>query len=130
MDMILNTIRMNDYDQNNQFISADIESLEENLAIGFINPLDFKEMYLVPSLKLRLSNNYGDVVINFKQDENVSRGLIIMPVSIWSNQLTYTENNNIVYKNIKVKVEGTRDPPTKFIELVNKIKNYNSKSAK
>ncbi|MBY9006953.1 MAG: hypothetical protein KGD63_09350 [Candidatus Lokiarchaeota archaeon] len=122
MEMILNTIRLIDYDQNKEWIHNDIESMEDNLAIGFINPMDFKEMYLVPSLKLRISNKYGDIIIKFKQGKDIPRGIILMPISMWSNQLSYVENKNIIYKNIKVQVEGTRDSPTKLIELINRIK--------
>ena len=46
-----------------------------------------------------------------------------MPVSIWSNQLTHVDNDEITYKNIAVNVEATRDPITTFKDLLNSIKN-------
>ncbi|MBN1215685.1 MAG: hypothetical protein JXA99_09640 [Candidatus Lokiarchaeota archaeon] len=122
MEMILNTIRLINNDQNVEWNCQDVEFMEEHLAIGFINPLDFKKLYLVPSLKLHISNNHGDVIVNFKQDSKIPEGIILMPVSLWANQVTYVKNNNIIYKNIKVNVEGTRDPPTKLNELIEKIK--------
>ena len=45
-----------------------------------------------------------------------------MPVSIWSNQLTEILNDNLVYKNIVVSVEATREPILKFKEIIQKIR--------
>ncbi len=122
MEMLLNIVRMIDYDQAFEFTESEIESIGEKLAISFINSKDFKEMYLVPSLNLHLSNKYGDIIVKFKQNENLPKGIILMPVSIWSNQLTYTINGDIIYKNIKIQVEGTRDQITKFDDIIKNLK--------
>lgn len=113
---------MIDHDQATEFMFGEIDSMEEKLAIAYINPSDFEEMYLVPSLKLHISNDHGEVVVNFDQDEKIPKGTIVMPVSIWSNQLTSIRNGNIINKNIPVEVEGTRDPPTPLKDLILKIK--------
>jgi formylmethanofuran dehydrogenase subunit D len=44
-----------------------------------------------------------------------------MPVSIWSNQLSVVQNDEILYKNILVDVEATRDPITKFEEIMQNL---------
>lgn len=122
MEMKLNTVRLFDHDEAREFTFSDVENMEEKLAIAFIHPEDFEEMYLVPSLKLHLSNENGEIVVKFKQDEDVPRGTILMPVSIWSNQLTSVIEGEIQTKHVTVEVEGSRDSPTKLMELIERIK--------
>lgn len=120
--MKLNTVRLFEHDEAREFTFSDIDTMEEKLAIAFINPEDFEEMYLVPSLKLHISNENGEVVVKFEQDEDVPKGTILMPVGIWANQLTSVEDGEIQAKHVKVEVEGSRDPPTKLKELIERIK--------
>ena len=94
----------------------------ENLAVGILNPEDFKKLNLTSSLNIKLSNEDGEVIVKNKQDENVPLGIIIMPVSIWANQLTGITGKEILYKNIIVKVEPTRDPILTFKDLISLIK--------
>jgi len=122
MELKLNPVRMIDYDEAKEFALGHIENMEESMAIAFINPQDFEEMYLTPSLKLHISNDFGAIVVRFKQDEDVPVGTILMPVSIWSNQLTRTKDGEIINKNVPVEVEASRDPPTKLMDIIEKIK--------
>jgi len=122
MKMVLNTVRMIDHDQAREYTFGDSQSLKENLGIGYINPNDFEKLGLVKSLRVQLSNNYGQVIIKQEQKENVPEGIIIMPVSIWSNQVTGVENGEIIFKNIEVEVEATRDPVPDYKDLISKIK--------
>jgi formylmethanofuran dehydrogenase subunit D len=122
MKMKLNTVRLFDHDEAREFTFGDVEKMEEKLAIAFIHPEDFEEMYLVPSLKLHISNESGEIVVKFEQDEDIPKGTILMPVSIWSNQLTSVEEGDIQAKHVEVEVEGSRDPPTKLMELIERIK--------
>ncbi|MFX0187972.1 MAG: molybdopterin dinucleotide binding domain-containing protein [Candidatus Hodarchaeota archaeon] len=122
MKMTLNTVRMADYDQAREHAFGDDQSLKDNLAIGIINPEDFKNLNLTPSLHLKLSNEYGEVIIKIKEDKDIPQGTIIMPVSIWANQLTAVIGNEIEFKNIEVNVEATREPILNFTELISAIK--------
>ncbi|MEE9376832.1 MAG: molybdopterin dinucleotide binding domain-containing protein [Candidatus Lokiarchaeia archaeon] len=122
MDMLVNTVRMMDYDQAKEFSEGDNNSLKEKLAIGFLNPEDFKNLNLTPNLNLKLISNFGNVIIKVLQDKNVPLGTINMPVSIWANQITGIENDELIYKNIKVKVEVTKITVLKLRELLNSIK--------
>lgn len=110
-----------DHDEAREFALGDIDSMEEELAIAFINPKDFEEMYLTKSLKLHISNEHGEIIVKFEQDEDVPVGSLLMPVSIWSNQLTGIKNDYLINKNILVEVEASRDPPTKLSEIIDKI---------
>ena len=122
MEMIVNIVRMVDNDQAHQLSFGDNDSLKTNLAIGFINPKDFENLGLVKSLRIKLSNEWGEVVVEQEIKEEVPEGIILMPVSIWSNQITGIKNGNLVNKNVKVEVQPTRDPPLEFNEIISKIK--------
>ncbi|MCK4780761.1 MAG: hypothetical protein KAT57_11255, partial [Candidatus Lokiarchaeota archaeon] len=101
---------------------GDNNTLKDKLAIGFLNPEDFKNLNLTPNLNLKLISNFGSVIIKALQDKNVPLGTINMPVSIWANQITGIENNELIYKNIKVKVEVTKDSILNLRDLLNSIK--------
>lgn len=120
--MILNTVRIVDHDQAREHIFGDGQSLMDNLAIAIINPEDFEKLNLTPSLNIIISSKHGNVILKTKQDKNVPNGTIIMPVSIWANQLTGTEGSEIKYKNILIDVKPTRDPVLSFKALISLIK--------
>jgi formylmethanofuran dehydrogenase subunit D len=122
MQMTLNTVRKVDYDQSQEFAIGDEKSLSEKLAVALINPDDFNKLNLTASLHLKLSNKNGEVVVKVQQDKNVPNDSILMPISIWANKLTGIESNELIYKNIIVNVEPTRDPILDFKELISKIK--------
>lgn len=113
---------MVDYDQAREHAFEEITSLEENLALGVLNPNDFKKLNMTSSLHLTISNENGEVIIKGKEDENVPEGIILMPVSIWANQLTSMENEELIYKNIEVNVESTSEPISAFKDLIKSIK--------
>ncbi len=123
MEMLVNTVRMVDHNQVKEHSFGDDTSLKENLAIGIINPENFKNLNLTPSLNLKLSNEYGQVIIKVKQDEDVPNGIILMPVSIWANQITGVENEELLFKNIKVDVEVTRESVLDIADILKSIKN-------
>ena len=122
MKMILNTVRMVDYDQAREHVFGDEQTLKEKLAIGLINPKDFEKLGLVPSLRIKISNKYGEIIIEQTQDEKVPKGTILMPISIWANRLTGVIENDVIFKNIEVNVEPTRDPVLNFKEIISAIK--------
>jgi len=121
MEMIVNTVRMMDYDQAKEYSFGDDNSLTENLAIGLLNPEDFKNLNITAHANLKIINKYGSVIIKPIQDKNVPSGIINMPVSIWANQITGLENSEIVYKNLSVNVEVTTDSVKNVKSLLNII---------
>ncbi len=122
MELILNTIRMVDYDQAREYALGDENSLKEKLALGLVNPEDYKKLNLTPSLNVELSNKYGQVIIKAKQDENVPPGFILLPVSIWANQITGYENGELIFKNIQVNMSVSNEPIKGVHEIINSIK--------
>ena len=79
--MIVNTVRMIDYDQLKEHVFGNDSSLKENLAIGILNSEDYEKLNLTPSLNLKLVNKHGQVIIKIKQEKNVPLGTILMPIS-------------------------------------------------
>ncbi len=122
MEMIANTVRMVDHDQAKELAFGDNTSLKENLAIGLMNPTDFKRLNLFQDSNIKLTNNFGMVIIKAKQDENIPLGIINIPLSIWANQITGIENNELIYKNIKVEVEATKSAILDIEDLLKSIR--------
>jgi formylmethanofuran dehydrogenase subunit D len=120
--MVVNTVRMVDYDQLKEYSFGDDNSLTENLAIGILNPEDCEKLNLTPRMNLNLVNEYGRVIIKIKQDKNVPKGTILMPVSIWANQIIGITNDQIIFKNIKVNAEATTSKVLDLTDLINIIK--------
>ena len=118
MEFLLNSMRKIDNDQVKEHAFGTEQSLEENLAVCFINPKDFENLNLVLSLRLKISNREKHIIVRVEKDENVHEGLLVMPVSIWSNRLSEVQNNELLYKNIVVNAEATREPITKFKEII------------
>ncbi|MFW9941581.1 MAG: molybdopterin dinucleotide binding domain-containing protein [Candidatus Thorarchaeota archaeon] len=121
MEMIVNTVRMVDYDQVREYNLGDDQSLRENLAIGILNPEDFNMLNLTSNLNLKLSNENGEVIIKVKQDKNIPKGTIVMPVSIWANQLTGFNEKTLILKNFRINAEGTRENVLEIIDLLKTI---------
>ncbi|MFX1571551.1 MAG: molybdopterin dinucleotide binding domain-containing protein [Promethearchaeota archaeon] len=122
MKMIVNTVRMVDYDQLREFMAGDNDSLKENLAIGLFNPRDMEKLKLTEKSNVKLSSKFGQITVNVRQKEDVPNGIIIMPVSIWSNQITGVENGELIFKNIEVNVELTQEPILSFEDIISSIK--------
>ncbi|MBY8987651.1 MAG: hypothetical protein KGD61_04295 [Candidatus Lokiarchaeota archaeon] len=122
MEFLLNSMRKIDNDQAKEHAFGTEQTLEEKLAVCFIHPKDFEKLNLVSSLHLKISNKERQVVVRIEKDDNIPEGMIVMPVSIWSNRLSVVHNHELLYKNIVVDVEATRDPITKFKEIVQEIR--------
>ena len=121
MEFILNTIRRIDNDQVKEYTFGTEQSLEEKLAVCFINPKDFDKLNLVSSLHLKISNKEKHVIVKIEKNDNVPAGTVTMPVSIWSNRLSEVQNNELLYKNVVVNVEATREPIMKFKEIIQEL---------
>lgn len=122
MNFILNTVRRMENDQSKEFSLGDSKSLVEKLAIAFINPKDFDKLNLSSKPNLKISSNFGIVIVKGIADENVPEGTVLMPISIWSNQITGIENSELIYKNLEVDVEGTKEQVDDLNSLINNIK--------
>lgn len=122
MNFILNTVRRMESDQAKEFSLGDKKSLVEKLAIAFMNPKDYEKVNPNNKPNLKISSNYGQIVVKILVDEDLPNGTVLMPISIWSNQITGVENSELIYKNIQVSVEVTEEEVKDFNSLINKIK--------
>ena len=122
MELVLNSVRKIDYDQTKEFTFGNTQSLEDNLAIAFLNPTNAKELKLTKDGHIKISNEGNSIIVKVIEDENTPEGIVVLPVSIWANQITQVRGTEIFYKNIKVNVETTDEPITKFKYIINKIK--------
>jgi len=109
-------------DQSKEFSLGDKKSLVEKLAIAFINPKDFDKLNPSSKPNLKISSNFGIIIVKGIADEDVPEGTVLMPISIWSNQITGVENSELRYKNMKVDVEITKEQINDLNSLINKIK--------
>jgi len=122
LEFILNSIRRINNDQVKEHAFGTELSLEEKLAICFINSKDFEKLNLVSSLHLKISNKEKHIIVKVEKDDDVPEGMVLMPVSIWANQLSVVQNNELLYKNIVVNMEATREPVTKFKDIIQELK--------
>lgn len=122
MQLILNTVRKIDNDQTREFAFGDKNSLEEQLAVAYLNPKKMRELKLLKTNHIRIANEAGSIIVKALEDENVPNDSILLPISIWANQLTRVMNNDLAFKNITVNVDSTDEPITKFKDIITKIK--------
>ena len=122
MQLILNTVRKIDNDQTREFTFGDKSTLEEKLAIAYLSPKKMRELKLPKSNHIKITNEAGSIIVKALEDENVPDDSILLPISIWANQLTKVMNDDLAFKNITVNVDSTDEPITKFEDLITKIK--------
>ena len=122
MEVILNTCRKIDNDQVKEFIFGDEASLQDKLAVSYLNPLDLKKLELSIKSNIKISSKKSSIVVKCLEDPKVPEGMILLPVSIWSNQLTEVEGEEIQYKNIIVNIEPTSDSILSFNDILKRIK--------
>ncbi|MFX0148735.1 MAG: molybdopterin dinucleotide binding domain-containing protein [Candidatus Hodarchaeota archaeon] len=118
----MNTARRMENDQAKEFALGDKASLKEKLAVAFLNPLDLEKINPKKDRNLKVSSMYGEIVVRGVIDEDVTQGTILLPNSIWSNQITGIENLELKYKNIIVRLEPTEEPVTDLNKIMQKIK--------
>ena len=122
MQFTLNTIRKVDNDQAREFAFGDDTSLKEKLAIAILNSEDIKQLNVKPGSIVKIYNETGFVNVKCIEDKKVPLKMAVMPVSIWSNQLTRVINNDLLYKNIEIKIEADDVPILDYKSILQKIK--------
>ncbi len=112
---------MVDFDQAKEYAFGDYKEIHKNLAMCFLNPNDFSALGLKEGLNLHIRGKYGEVVLYSQKKQEVPEHMLIIPVSIWANQITGIENDQLTYKNIEVEVEPTSTPVLTYSELISKF---------
>jgi len=122
MKFILNTVRKVDNDQTKEIGLGNFSDLEEKLAVIFMNNDDMQKTNLSINSNVEVSSEFGNVIVKMKADENLPSGVVSMPVSIWSNQITGVIKNDLKFKNINVSISSTVDKILSIEELIQKIR--------
>ena len=122
MTFILNTVRRMENDQAKEFSLGNEETLLGKLAIAFMNPKDFKKINPSNKSNIEVSSKFGKTTVKVEMDDDVPEGTILMPISVWSNQITGIVNSELIYKNIEVNVEVTDAQVNDLNSIIQKIK--------
>jgi len=85
---------------------------------------DLKKMSLKTGDRVRLTNNYGSIVVGVRESKrDEPAGVAFMVNSIWSNALVSDETGGTgipEFKNISAKISLTRDEITTIESLISK----------
>jgi len=122
MEMVINTVRKIDHDQAKEHAFEDDKSLKENVALAVVNPENLKNLNLQNNSNIKITSQFGNVILRVQEDKDVPKGMIYIPVSIWANQLTGIINDQLIYKNLKANVEPSNEPVLDFKDLILIIK--------
>ena len=120
--MVINTVRKIDHDQAKEHAFEDDKSLKENVALAVVNPENLKNLNLQNNSNIKITSQFGNVILRVQEDKDVPKGMIYIPVSIWANQLTGIINDQLIYKNLKANVEPSNEPVLDFKDLILIIK--------
>ena len=121
MEMIINTVRKIDYDQVKEHTFGDNETLKENLALALINSEDIKNLNLTSNSNVKITSQFGSVVLKIQEDNDIPKGMVCIPISIWANQLTGIINDQLIYKNFNAEVEPSNEPVLGLQDLILQI---------
>ncbi len=121
MEMIINTVRSIHKDQTAEQAFGNAESLKNNLAIAFIHPESLKKLNVQENSNIKITSEYGSIVLKVIQDDSVPENVINVPISIWANQITGVLEQELVFKHEKGIVKPTTDPILTYEELLKRI---------
>lgn len=123
MKLLLSTIREIKYDQKTLINELSEKELKENVAICLIHPETFKKIVSKSGVNLKLTTNYGSVVLKPVQDESIPLEMIYINKSIWANQIIGDFKNKMLFKNLEVEVEPTEETVPEISNILEKLKN-------
>lgn len=123
MKLLLSTIRELKYDQKTLINELSEQELKENVAVCLIHPKTYNRIVSKSGLNLKLTTNYGSVVLKPVWDETIPLEMIYVNKSIWANQIIGIVKDKIQFKNLEVEVEPTEESVLEISELLDKLKN-------
>jgi len=123
MKLLLSTIRELKYDQKTLINELSEQELKENVAVCLIHPKTYNRIVSKSGLNLKLTTNYGSVVLKPVWDETIPLEMIYVNKSIWANQIIGNVKEKIQFKNLEVEVEPTEESVLEISELLDKLKN-------
>jgi len=93
---------------------------QDTLAICLVHPNDLKLLGIKEG-NLKISSEFGSVVLKaIESEKETNEGIIFLPLGPWANQISGAINKKLQLKNLKVKVEITKDEITNIKSLFEK----------
>ena len=99
-------------------------------SVGYIeiNPSDAEKIGLREEDLVKVSNENGSVILEWKGAEGLDRGIAFVPYGPWSNQLFghYTEGTGMPwFKGIPAMIEETSEKKLTLKEIVEDLRSVN-----
>ena len=86
-----------------------------------LNPDDAEEIGLKPDETVKVVTEHGSVVVNWKKDEGLDRGLAFIPYGPWANQVFGSETYGTGmpgYKGLKANLEPAKGQSVLSLEEI------------
>ncbi len=122
MKLLLSTIREFEYDQKSLINELSESELKNKVAVCLIHPETYNKIASRSGVNLKLTTNFGSVVLRPVWDESIPLDMVYVNKSIWSNQVTGVIEGRIQLKNIEVDVEPSEDSVLDISDLLNTLK--------
>jgi formylmethanofuran dehydrogenase subunit D len=122
LKLLLSTIREFEYDQKSLINELSESELKNKVAVCLIHPETYNKIVTRSGVNLKLTSNFGSVVLRPVWDESIPLDMVYINKSIWSNQITGIIGDIIQLKNIEVNVESSEDSVPEISELLKKLK--------
>lgn len=96
----------------------------EEVAVAFLNESDMKELELEENASVKISTNYGSIVVKCKEGR-LDRGILFMPLGPWTGALigSDTEGTGMPKTRcIEVEVSKIEEKPTSLDEVLGRLR--------
>ena len=93
---------------------------QDTLAICLVHPNDMKLLGIKEG-NIKISSEFGSVIVKaIESEKDTNEGILFLPLGPWANQISGAINKKLQLKNVKVKVEVTKDEITNIKSLFEK----------
>lgn len=123
MKCVLITGRTSGQGKGLEFGKTSREYFEE-VAVAFLNESDMEELGLEENASVKISTNYGSVVVKSRKGE-LDRGMLFMPLGPWASALVGGNTGGTGMpkaKGIEAEVSKTEEKPTSLDEVLKELR--------
>ena len=92
----------------------------DKAAIVLLHIEDMKKLSVETNDPVKISTEYGKVIVKVKESEETKEGIALVPVGLWANMTTgnSVQSTGIpLLKNIPAKIESTDESPSDITHL-------------
>lgn len=90
-----------------------------------LNSEDIKELELKETDQVKITTDYGSVVVNWVEDKGLGSGMVFFPYGPWANQVYSTKTSSTgmpIMKGIPALIESTSEKVETIEEIVEKLR--------